>query len=277
MMKLGLTTNVFAGPLKNREIDLEGIIDFAAGLQIRSIEIRDDGATLNEDGVGSLVKRAGERGLSLSYAIKNDMLAAGDSELFGRAVRLASLCGPKTVLRMLASQDALKTDGKRGYSASDLEALKHAAQDYEKVAEASGVVMAIENARDPLYGGGGFFGMADLIASFGSRTIGLTFDPANATNISLCTSPSDEAEVLRFIDEVGTSIFLAHYKTTRRGVVQSTIDDPADVDNASLLSRLSKVYDGVLCVEIPGSPGLRETRASVEASLVYLRAKEGLF
>lgn len=274
-MKLGITTNVYAGPLKNREIELEGIIDLAPGLSIRAVEIRDDAASLDEGRVRSLVSRASEKGLTVSYAIKNDMIAAGDKALFERGVKLASLCGQNSVLRILASQDALKAEGKLGYGSTDLETLKATAGAYGSVASASGVLVAIEHARDPLYGVGGFFGISDLVRGVNSKSVGLTFDPANATNRSLCKSPSTEKEVLGFVDEFGTRIFMTHYKTTSNGVVQSALGD-ADVDNSRLLERLSKVYRGVLCIEIPGSPALKDTNASVQSSINYLRAK-GLF
>lgn len=274
-MKLGITTNVFAGPLKNHEVELESILDLAPSLDIRAVEIRDDLAALDEPRVKSLVSRAEEDGLALSYGIKNDMMAAGDRALFERGVKLASLCGPNCVLRMLASQDALKPEGKRGYSPEDLQALKTISEGYGDLASASGVLVAIEHARDPLHGVGGFFGIADLVRGMKSKNVGLTFDPANATNKSLCKSPSVEADILRFVDELGSRFFMTHYKTTSNGIVQATIGD-ADVDNASLFARLSKVYNGTLCIEIPGSPTLKDTNSSLQASLSYLRAK-GLF
>ena len=203
------------------------------------------------------------------------MMSGGDRDLFERGVRLASLCGRSTVLRMLASQDALRKAGKRGYSLADLEALKATLEAYGGVASASGVLRARENAREPLYGGEGFFGMADLISGAKPGDIGLTFDPANATTTSLCKSPSGEEEVLRFVDEFAPRVFITHYKTTKAGVVEAAIGD-ADVDNGKLLQTLSGPYRGVLCVEIPGSPTLKETAASVQTSLDYLRAK-GLY
>lgn len=274
-MKLGITTNVYAGPLKSHEIELEGIIDLAPSLNVRSVEIRDDSASLDEARVRSLVSRAKERGLALSYGIKNDMMASGDRGLFERGVKLASLCGGNCVLRILASQDALKAEGKQGYSSADLETLKATAEAYGSTASASGVLVAIEHARDPLYGTGGFFGISDLVRGIKSKSVGLTFDPANATNRSLCKSPSTERDVLRFVDELGTRFFLTHYKTTSNGIVQGAIGD-ADVDNVRLLDRLSRVYRGILCIEILGSPTLKDTNSSVQASLSYLRTK-GLF
>jgi len=271
-MKLGITTNVFAGPLKNKEIDLEGIVSMAGELRLASVEIRDDPAVLDPSRVRSLVSLALASGMSLSYAVKNDMFGKDDRLLFERAVRLASECGPGTVLRLLASQDALKAEGKNGYSAEDVEKLRSIMEEYGRVAAGSGVVLAIENARDPLYGREGYFGMADLMRSVTAENVGLTFDPANATNFSLCKSPSGEDEVLRFVDELGRRIKLTHYKTTSSGVVQTTIGT-ADVDNEALLLRLSKVFSGILCIEIPGSPGLSDTIASVESSISYLNAR----
>ena len=274
-MKLGITTNVYAGPLKSHEIELEGIIDLAPSLSIRVVEIRDDLASLEEARVKSLVSRAREKGLALTYAIRNDMMAGGDKALFERGAKLASLCGTDCVLRILASQDSLKAEGKQGYSSTDLQKLKSTSEVYGGIASASGVLVAIEHARDPLYGTGGYFGISDLIRGVQSKSVGLTFDPANATNKSLCKSPSTERDVLRFIDELGTRIFMTHYKTTSNGAVQSTLGD-ADVDNARLLETLSRVYHGVLCIEIPGSATLKETNASLQASVSYLREK-GLF
>lgn len=271
-MKLGITTNVYAGPLKNREVDLEGIVDLASKMSIKAVEIRDDAAALDEGRVRSLASRAREKGIVLSYGIKNDMMASTDRALFERGVKLASLCGPSCVLRILASQDALKAEGKGGYSPTDIETLKGTSETYGNLASASGVLVALENAREPLYGTGGSFGMSDLIRGIKSKSVGLTFDPANATNRSLCKSPSAENEVLRFVDELGSRFFLTHYKTTSNGATQAAIGD-ADVDNGRLLERLSRVYHRVLCIEIPGSSTLKETTSSVQASLNYLRAK----
>lgn len=270
-MKLGITTNIFAGPLKTHETDLEGILALASELGVRAVEIRDELATLQGPMVSHLASLAASSGLALSYAIKNDMLAPGDRALFERAVRLASLCGENSVLRVLASQDALKPEGKRGYSSEDIASLETIAEGYGEVASAVGVLVAIENARDPLYGSDGFFGLAELMRRVKSKNVGLTFDPANATNKTLCKSPSAEADVLRYAGELGQRIFLTHYKTTRNGVVQDSIGD-ADVDNASLLSTLSRVYNGLLCIEIPGAPGLKETSSSIRASISYLSA-----
>jgi len=209
-MKLGITTNIFAGPLKTHETDLEGILALASELGVRAVEIRDELATLQGSMVSHLASRAASSGLALSYAIKNDMLAPGDRALFERAVRLASLCGENSVLRVLASQDALKPDGKRGYSSEDIASLETIAEGYGEVASAVGVLVAIENARDPLYGSDGFFGLAELMRRVRSKNVGLTFDPANATNKTLCKSPSAEADVLRYADELGQRIFLTH-------------------------------------------------------------------
>jgi sugar phosphate isomerase/epimerase len=272
---LGITTNVYAGPLKNHEIDLERIIDSAPSYSIRAVEIRDDGAALDETRVRSLKSRASNSGLTLSYGIKNDMLMEGDMTLFEKGARLASLCGERTVLRIVSGQEALKQEGKKGYTPAELQRLSAIAESYGQIASNVGVLAAIENARDPLYGMGESQGMAELTRSIKSKNVGLTFDPANATNKSLCKSPSTEAQVLKFIDDFGPRIFMTHYKTTSNGVVQSSIGD-ADTNNASLLDRLSKVYKGVLCIEIPGSATLKDTNASLEASIAYLRDK-GLF
>jgi sugar phosphate isomerase/epimerase len=274
-MILGITTNVYAGPLKSHEIDLEGIIETAPGYSIRAIEIRDDLGSLDEARVRSLRSRAGDRGLVLSYGLRNDMFAEGDKALFERGVRLASLCGSGTVLRIVAAQDALKAEGKRGYTLAELERIRAITEEYGKIASGSDVLVAIENARDPLYGDRDSLGMAELMRSVRSKNVGLTFDPANATNKSLCKSPSSESDVFRYVDELGSRFFMTHYKTTREGVVQTSIGD-ADINNVSLLERLSKVYKGILCIEIPGPATLKDTTSSVESSVSYLKSK-GLF
>jgi sugar phosphate isomerase/epimerase len=271
-MILGITTNVYAGPLKNHEIDLERIIDSAPSYSIRAVEIRDDGAALDETRVRSLKSRASNSGLVLSYGIKNDMLTEGDMTLFEKGARLASLCGERTVLRIVSGQEALKQEGKKGYTSAELQRLSAIAESYGQIASNVGVLVAIENARDPLYGIGEGLGMAELTRSIKSKNVGLTFDPANATNKSLCKSPSSEAQVLKFIDDFGPRIFMTHYKTTSNGAVQSSISD-SDTNNASLLDRLSRVYKGILCIEIPGSATLKDTNSSLEASMAYLRDK----
>jgi sugar phosphate isomerase/epimerase len=271
-MKLGITTNVFAGPLRNREIELKGIIDLAPKFGMKAVEIRDDAASLDEVRVESLVSMARTNGLVLTYGIKNDMSLPEDRGVFERGVRLASLCGRDTVLRVLASQDSLKAEGKTGYSAAELERFISIAEKYGGLASASSVLVAIEHAREPLYRAGRFFGMSDLMSGIKTKSVGLTFDPANSTTKSLCRSPSTESEVLKFLEEFGSRIFITHFKTTRNGAVSAAISD-ADVDNQRLLESLSKVYRGILCIEIPGAPTLNETMANLQASIDYIRLR----
>ena len=103
-----------------------------------------------------------------------------------------------------------------------------------------------------------------------SRGVGLTFDPANATSRSLCKRPAVESDVLKFASEFGERIFIVHYKTTLAGEVQPALGE-GDVGTGRLFETLAKVFRGSLCVEIPGSPTLAETRANVERSFAYLR------
>ncbi len=269
-MKLGLTTNVFAGPIKNQEVDLAKILELARGHGMRSVEIRDDGASLRDESVRTLRSVADGMGLGLSYAIRNEMSAGEDRVLFERGAKLASILGDKSVLRVLGAQEFLKPVGKLGYVPDEGTKIVNIVEEYGRIASKLGVVVAMENAREPLYGDGTCWGMAELIREIKSENVGLTFDPANATSRSLCKVPAIEADVLRFASEFGERIFLVHYKTTLGGEVQPALGE-GDVRSETLFESLQTAFSGTFCIEIPGSPGLAETRLNFEKSVGYLR------
>ncbi len=269
-MKLGITTNVFAGPIKTGEVDLAKVLSFVRPYGVRSVEIRDDGASLEVESLRALRSIAEGMGINLSYAIKNDMTAEGDMLLLERAARLASEAGGRAVLRVFGAQELLKPPGKTCYSVDEGTRIAQVAEGYGRVASGFGARIAIENAREPLYGHHGGWGMAELIGAVTSHNVGLTFDPANATSKALCKSPASEEEVLRFASEFAKRIFLVHYKTTSGGEVQPFLGE-GDVGSERLFEALSGAPDPCLCVEIPGSPRLAETAAAVERSFEYLR------
>jgi sugar phosphate isomerase/epimerase len=271
-VELGITTNIFAGPIAKGEIDLQKILELVRGYGIiRSIEIRDDGASLEEKEVQRLNSIAASAKIRLSYAIKNEMSSAADRALFEKGARLAATLGDGAVLRVLGAQELLKPEGKLGYSAEEGRRIARVAEEYGSFASALGVRVAIENAREPLFGDDRNWGMSELMrATSTGRNVGLTFDPANATSKALCKRPADEEQVLRFVSEFGDRIFLVHYKTTVGGQVRPTLED-GDLRSEKLFEALQRVFDGVLCIEIPGSSTLAETTADIERSLSFLR------
>ena len=102
-----------------------------------------------------------------------------------------------------------------------------------------------------------------------SKYVGLTFDPANSTSKSLCKAPATEADVLRFASAFADKIFLVHYKTTTGGEVQPALAE-GDVRSEKLFGSLG-AFQGTVCVEIPGSRDLTETKLDLEKSFSYLR------
>ena len=272
-MKLGITTNVFASQIKKNEITLEGVLNLASEIGMKSVEIRDDLCTLMLDEVRKLKEKADAKGLSLSYAIRTEMLATGDRALFEKGVLSASACGGRRVLRAMASQDALKVEGKKGYIREELDRLVKISNEYGEFAAKHQVLVAIEHAREPLFGDGRtYFGMSDLLERVEAGNVGLTFDPANATNVSLCKASSTVGDVLRFVDMHLKRVFLVHYKTTKGGKGEPTIGD-ADIDHHMLFERLKRGYDHVVCIEIPGTESLDLTRKNLRASLNYMKEK----
>lgn len=278
-MKLGFTSNIFAQPLKSGQITLAELLALGKELGFKTMEIRDDEVALSAQQVLELKEKADVLGMQLSYAIKNDLLTPGDEERFSKALDRASLLGEWTVMRMLLAQSVLK--GKKGYTREELGQLIGISCRYGAMAKSKKVIMAPEHARDPLMGDGvSYFGLGEYLAGTcllceDSSAIKFTFDPANATNTSLCASPSCGEEVLGFLETFRARIGLVHYKTTQKGAVQPVLG-PADVDHRRLLSRLHQTYAGVFCVEIPGKEDLTATRADLEHSLKFMEG-EGLF
>ena len=277
-MKLGFTSNIFAQCLKSGQIRLDELLSLGKELGLKAMEIRDDEVSLSEGEVGDLKGKADGLGIQLTYAIKNDLLTPGDEEKFRKALDRACLLGEWAVMRMLLAQSALKA--KKGYTREELGQLIGISCRYGSLAKEKQVLMAPEHAREPLMGDGvSYFGLGEYLAGTclicaDSSAIKFTFDPANATTTSLCTSPACGEEVLGFLETFQARIGLVHYKTTQGGVVQPVIG-PGDVDHKRLLSRLHKLYTGILCLEIPGKPDLASTRADFVSSLKFLEG-EGL-
>ncbi len=277
-MKLGLTTNCFANALGAGETDLASIIEFAESEGFTALELRDNSAQLPADEVRDLLKDAGSRQIALSYAVANDMFVDGDPALVAMAVERAALCGPGSVLRLLASQSALKPPEKKGYNALELARIAAIARNYADSARRSSVNLALEHAAEPLYGDGDtYFGLHDIIVALETSggvpgNLGLTFDPANAVSVPLCKAPTGPERVMEFLSTHSQYIALVHYKTTDSGNLTPVITD-ADVDNERLFEELSGVYDGVVCLEIPPADSLAECKANIAESLEYMRLK----
>lgn len=278
-MKLGFTSNIFAQPLKSGQVKLGELLILGKELGFRAMEIRDDEVSLSVPEVEDLKRTADGQGIRLTYAIKNDLLTPGDEERFRSALDRACLLGEWAVMRMLLAQSVLK--GKKGYTREELGQLIGISCRYGAYAKEKKILMAPEHAREPLMGdGSSFFGLGEYLAGTcllceDSSAIKFTFDPANATNTSLCTSPSCEEEVLGFLETFKARLGLVHYKTTQGGTVQAVIG-PADVDHRRLFARLQGSYAGIFCLEIPGKADLDGTKADLVASLKFMEG-EGLF
>lgn len=275
-MKLGFTSNIFGQCLKSGQIRLDELLSLGKEIGLKAMEIRDDEVSLSEGEVGDLKGKADGLGIQLTYAIKNDLLTPGDEEKFRKALDRACILGEWAVMRMLLAQSALKA--KKGYTREELGQLIGISCRYGTLAKEKKVLMAPEHAREPLMGDGvSYFGLGEYLAGTclicaDSSAIKFTFDPANATTTSLCTSPACGEEVLGFLETFQARIGLVHYKTTQGGVVQPVIG-PGDVDHKRLLSRLHKLYVGILCLEIPGKPDLASTQADFVSSLKFLEGE----
>jgi len=275
-MRLGFTTSIFAKPLASGEVNLGGLVDFAEEQGFTAVELRDNDASYSPSDVADFVKDTRAKNIEVTYAVTNDMFDADDEALFRRGIERAVLCGEGAVLRILAAQSALMAEGKKGYSRAEIDRIAEVAVDYARIADEKGIFIAVEHAREPLYGDGeSYFGLADvfkaLAATGGAPTnLGITFDPANAVYTSLCKAPTIPAKVLAFLEEHNQFIALVHYKTTKAGKLTPIIAD-ADIENEALFSALAKTYDGIVCLEIPGGSSLSECHRNIDASLDYIR------
>lgn len=276
-MRLGLTTNIFSEAIAAGEVNLGGIAELAEEDGFCAIEVRDDNADISIDRLEGFIRDAAGKGIELSYAVKNDMFHGDDLALIKRAVERAAACGEGTVLRFLASQSALAEKDKKGYTADETSRIAETARSYAALASQAEVSMALEHASEPLYGDGeSFFGLHDIFVEIEHAggvpgNLGITFDPANAVFLDLCKSPTTPARVLEFLTTHSHYVALVHFKTTRAGELSPIICD-ADINNDALFENLAKVYNGVVCMEIPAAAGLLECRRNVEASLDYLRS-----
>jgi len=276
-MRLGLTTNIFSEAIAAGEVNLGGIVELAEEEGFSAIEVRDDDAALEIAELKGFIRDAAAKGIELSYAVKNDMFHGDDLALIKRAVERAAVCGEGTVLRFLASQSALAEKDKKGYTAEETSRIAETARTYAALAVESEVSMALEHAREPLYGDGeAFFGLHDIFVEIEHAggvpgNLGITFDPANAVFLDLCKNPTTPAKVLEFLATHSQYVALVHFKTTRAGKPAPIIGD-ADINNDALFENLAKVYNGVVCMEIPAAGDLLECRRNVDASLEYLRS-----
>jgi len=276
-MRLGLTTNIFSEAVGAGEVNLGGIVDFADAEGFSAIEVRDDEASLEMAELEGFVKDAAARGIEISYAVKNDMLQRGDRALIERGIERAAACGEGTVLRFLASQSALAAEGRKGYTAEEVSLVAERARAYAAAADEMEVSMALENAREPLYGDEETFcGLHDIFVEIEHSGgvpggLGITFDPANAVFLGFCKNPTTPAQVLEFLSTHSQYIAMVHFKTTRAGKPTPVIGE-ADINNEALFENLARVYNGVVCVEIPPAGDLLECRRNIEASLDYLRS-----
>jgi sugar phosphate isomerase/epimerase len=273
-LKLGFTTNTFSNPLKTGELKLEDLVKGAAENGFQAVEIRDNAANLDEDRVIGLGELGRDHGVELTYAIRNDLLAENDRELYDRGVKRAGLIGGGRLIRILAAQGVLKEEGRKGYTGQELGVLAKRLEEYGRLAASYGVLVAVEHAREPLWGDGKtYYGIGELIGRVKEDNVGLTFDPANATTTKLCLAPAQAEEVYRFMEEYGERIFLVHFKTTLHGEVQPTLVD-GDLDVVRIVEGLNGLgYRGVFCIEVPGEESGEGCWRRLKDSVSYLRER----
>lgn len=277
-MDLGLTTQTFSKQIGAREISVKGLLEKTPSFGMNFMEIRDNNGDYDLGMIRSLDDLAQEMGIRLSYGIKNELLTPEDESIFRGAVDRARILGKGTVIRMMASQDSLKSEAIKGYSQGQVEALVSVLKRFARVARENDLFLALENAREPLMGDrASYFGMGDLLerleAAGISPTVGITFDPGNSMDLNLCKTPSKPDEVMRFLDTHSRFFHLVHLKCTQDGTVLPTIGD-GDLGVKALLEGLEeREYGGCICLEIPGTGSLRQTEENLRASVEYLKSK----
>ncbi len=279
-MDFGITTQTFSKQIGTGAVSLQGILEKIPTWGMNSMEIRDNDADCDLEMVGALNAFAQERGIRLSYGIKNELLKPEDESIFLGAVDRVKILGKGTVLRMMASQESLKPEGFKGYTQAHVDALVTVLKRFAQVAEENDLFLALENAREPLIGdGASYFGMGELLERLEAEGIappvGITFDPGNAMDVKLCKAPSQPGEVMRFLDKYNRFFHLVHLKCTREGSVLPAIGE-SDLDVKDLLEALEKKrYEGCICLELPGTDSLSQTEEHIGESIAYL-GSEGL-
>lgn len=259
-MKLGFTTAVFGNELKDKEVTLQDIVEFAEENGFEAIELR-EGCV--EDYDGEALRQLAERykNIHFTYAIKNNCLDERDEEKVKGAIHLSASLSGEPILRVVADGGIIKSE-KRRYTFEEKDKIVDKLKIYVDIASGHGVMLGLENAREPMED------IKYLIDQVGSTLMGVTFDPGNLTSIAI-----EREDPLKALDSLKVSeIKLVHLKQTINGEPQTYITQ-GDIDIKQLLDKLNGMgYEGIICLEPKPAKGCRD---GIKLSIEYMNKLYG--
>jgi len=254
-MKLGFTTAVFGNELKDKDVTLQDIVEFAKENGLEAIELR-QGCV--EDYDGEALRQIAQRyeKIHFTYAIKNNCLDEKDEQKVREAIQLVASFSGEPVLRLVADGGIIKNE-KRRYTSEEKTEIVNKLKTYVGIASGRGVMLALENAREPMED------IEYLVGQVGSPLMGVTFDPGNLTSIAITKEdPLQALEVIKV-----SEIKLVHLKQTINGEPQTRITQ-GDIDIKKLIDRLYDMgYEGIICLEPRPAKGCRD---GLKSSIEYM-------
>jgi len=254
-MKLGFTTAIFDKELKDKEISLQDIVEFAKENGLEAVELR-EGCV--EDYDGEALRQLTQRyeKIHFTYAIKNNCLDERDEQKVKGAIQLSASLSGEPVLRLVADGGIIKNE-KRRYTSEEKGKIVDKLKIYADIASRHRVMLGLENAREPMED------IKYMIDQVDSPLMGVTFDPGNLTSIAI-----EKEDPLKALESLKVSeIKLVHLKQTIDGEPQTHISQ-GDIDIERLLDRLNGMgYEGIICLEPKPAKGCRD---AIKSSIEYI-------
>jgi len=254
-MKLGFTTAIFDKELKDKEISLQDIVEFAKENGLEAVELR-EGCV--EDYDGEALRQLTQRyeKIHFTYAIKNNCLDERDEQKVKGAIQLSASLSGEPVLRLVADGGIIKNE-KRRYTSEEKGKIVDKLKIYADIASRHRVMLGLENAREPMED------IKYMIDQVDSPLMGVTFDPGNLTSIAI-----EKEDPLKALESLKVSeIKLVHLKQTIDGEPQTHISQ-GDIDIERLLDRLNGMgYEGIICLEPKPAKGCRDV---IKSSIEYI-------
>jgi len=259
-MKLGFTTAVFGKELKDKEVTLQNIIEFAKKNGIEAIELREGCVEdYDREALRQLTQRYEK--IHFTYAIKNNCLDEKDEQKVREAIQLSASLSGESILRLVADGGIIKNE-KRRYTSGEKAEIVNKLKIYADIATRHRVMLGLENAREPMED------IKYLINQVSSPLMGVTFDPGNLTSIAI-----EKEDPLKALESLKVSeIKLVHLKQTINGESQTHITQ-GDIDIKKLLDRLHDMgYEGIICLEPKPTKGCRD---GIKSSIEYMNKLYG--
>ena len=259
-MKLGFTTAVFDKELKDREVTLQDIVQFAQENRFEAIELR-EGCVEDYDGEALRQLTPRYKNIHFTYAIKNNCLDERDEEKVRGAIELSASLSGEPILRLVADGGIIKNE-KRRYSSEEKTKIVDKLKIYADIATRYRVMLGLENAREPMED------IKNMIDQVGSPVVGVTFDPGNLTSIAI-----EREDPLKALESLKVSdIKLVHLKQTINGEPQTYVSQ-GDIDIRKLLDRVNGMgYKGIICLEPRAGKGCRD---AIKSSIEYMNKLYG--